>query len=274
MLIVGILLGFILLIIVVLILGGRAQRKQNKIIEKRNKEAQKVAKKEMKDRKKEDRKAEDEYVDILNDVEEEEENFERVLETEPEENFERVLETEPEEENFEGVLETKPEEVVKMEEDDSVPSKDIEFLFNEDELYETEIKEEANKIEEKKEVEELEDLNWLEESKEDIAQLNNVEETNKLNDTERNENTNQLNNIEDSEDTNKLNSTQETSTVEHFEDPLDRYIKEAQENDIGYLNGNEAELEEIRIHKRSARNKKAGPKRMAPKSSKRKKEEK
>ena len=68
MLVVSILLIFIILITLILIFGGRDQRRANKMMEKERKEAIKSAKKEMKNEHKE-RKSE--YTDLLKDIENE-----------------------------------------------------------------------------------------------------------------------------------------------------------------------------------------------------------
>lgn len=156
MVVVSILSVLILLVIAILILGGREQRKENRKIEKEKKEAVKMAKEEIKHKKKMTKKSQEQYVDILNNLKEDDELFEGDNE------IEKILDETYDDYNNDAEGYRLTEEIEIKEDSDE----DIQFLFPDD--------------------------------------------------------------IEESEN----------------EYQLEKHIQEAQENDIGYLNGDEPEEEE------------------------------
>lgn len=216
MLVISILVVLIVLVIAILILGGSTQRRENRRLEKENKEAIKKVKREIKNKKKEVRKEPDEYVDILRRPGNEIEEYEKEEEAENDNceiNNQEVVQS------FEEVDRDYEEKLETVEEVTEEPKK---LETEEDIIEETEKPEESdsdiqflfdNPIEEKVEVKEI-----------PVSEEKPIEQEDPEQDPEM-----------------------EFFFVEkedRIDEELERYMKEAQANDIGYLNGDDAEIEE------------------------------
>ena len=205
--VVFVLLVLIVLITLILIFGGREQRLENKRIEQERRNAQKEAKKAIKQERKNIKKIKNNYADLFKEEKNEEE------EKKQEENGiqkETILDNEIESYDMQPIKDEKNMELTM----DSGG-----YINNDDSYQEAEQEEKDNiiNIEEKKE----ENIASEGKDKEDLTKEYSEEDLG-------------IKFLFDIEDEKKS-----------VEDELEKYIKEAQEKDIGYLNGDEPETNKI-----------------------------
>ena len=221
-----ILLVLIILIVAILILSGSSQRADAREFEKHRKESAKLAKQEMKDRNKEVRKNKNEYVDIFK-----KENISLDMQDDKQEDIDVN----------EGIGNGDSNQL-DIEDTIVLPLDDYE------EKAEENMKENDGLISHENDIEEKTDSEVAKNGEADIEfffdEPVDVKTESKKEDMLKNSG-----NEEDEEKTESVDEKAEPiEGIEFFfEDNLDQYMKEAQSNDIGYLNGDEPkEKEEIK----------------------------